>query len=273
MAKVLGQAARYVSQEETKSLHCVWRIGIISMGVTGAILGFMVRALFPFPALPSLAGMLLSLVAVLLVCLVGTTAFRRLDELEKRRNNMRKGGAGERTVESILAELPDEFCVLNDVAVGWGNLDHIVVGPTGVFVIETKNWRGVVGANGAGELTLNGEPTHVDEVKRFVSRMMEVLDKVKVLVPGDPPFFKALMVFTAAKVNARFGTTGNAYCIRDDQLAKHIVDHSSHQELSPARVMLIAQALAGIAMTVPEFRDQAKPLKQPGKCATASVGV
>ena len=90
--------------------------------------------------------------------LVPRLTFRRMDALEKERESLRKGAAGEKSVAHTLNKLPDEFRVANDVATPSGNLDHVVIGPTGVFVIETKDWRGIMGADGNGELTLNGKP-------------------------------------------------------------------------------------------------------------------
>ena len=63
------------------------------------------------------------------------------------------GAAAELEVIEILRKLPDEWVVLNDVRLitqNWrryrqshiksAQLDHVAVGPPGVFVIETKNW-------------------------------------------------------------------------------------------------------------------------------------
>ena len=60
-----------------------------------------------------------------------------------------KGTRGERLVGSELAELPDEYYVLNDVLLKTWNgktsqIDHIVVSKYGVFVIETKNYSGKI---------------------------------------------------------------------------------------------------------------------------------
>lgn len=57
-----------------------------------------------------------------------------------------KGARGEERVAALLAGLPAGFHVFHDVACcgGAGGIDHVVVGPTGVFVIETKCWAGVV---------------------------------------------------------------------------------------------------------------------------------
>ena len=43
-----------------------------------------------------------------------------------------------------LSGLSDEYLLLNDVMLpgARGNIDHVLVGPTGVFVFETKNYSG-----------------------------------------------------------------------------------------------------------------------------------
>ncbi len=55
-----------------------------------------------------------------------------------------KGARGEERVALILRDLPDRYHVFNDFLAGGSHIDHVVVGPAGVFAIETKNWRGVV---------------------------------------------------------------------------------------------------------------------------------
>lgn len=56
-----------------------------------------------------------------------------------------QGAEGEVAVARALEELPDEWVVLHDLA--WpgrqrANLDHVVIGPGGVFVVDAKNWTG-----------------------------------------------------------------------------------------------------------------------------------
>ena len=55
-----------------------------------------------------------------------------------------KGARGEEKVSGILASLPDTYHVFNDFVVGRNHIDHVVIGPGGVFAIETKFWRGQV---------------------------------------------------------------------------------------------------------------------------------
>jgi len=63
-----------------------------------------------------------------------------------RRYSSYKGGLqGERQVANLLkSTLGDDYYLLNDVFFrdGFGDIDHIVLAPNGLFVIETKNWSG-----------------------------------------------------------------------------------------------------------------------------------
>lgn len=53
-----------------------------------------------------------------------------------------KGAVGERATGATLAKLPDTFTVLHDLRIpgSRANIDHVVVGPTGVVTVETKNY-------------------------------------------------------------------------------------------------------------------------------------
>lgn len=63
-----------------------------------------------------------------------------------------KGKRGELHIQKILAQLPqEEYTTFNDVILktthGTTQIDHIVVSRYGVFVIETKNYRGEIYGN------------------------------------------------------------------------------------------------------------------------------
>lgn len=56
-----------------------------------------------------------------------------------------KGARGEEIVAVLLEALPRRYHVFHDVPCGAaGGIDHLVVGPTGLFVVETKHWSGAV---------------------------------------------------------------------------------------------------------------------------------
>jgi hypothetical protein len=54
-----------------------------------------------------------------------------------------RGAEGEKAVGAICAELEaDGWHAIHDVSLGHGNVDHILIGPGGIFSIETKSHRG-----------------------------------------------------------------------------------------------------------------------------------
>ena len=62
-----------------------------------------------------------------------------------------KGKEGELHVHNILAQLPEDYTILDDVMLKIGSgttqIDHVVVSRYGVFAIETKNYRGDIYGN------------------------------------------------------------------------------------------------------------------------------
>ena len=67
-----------------------------------------------------------------------------------------KGARGEEKVAGILQSLPDAYHVFNDFVVGRSHVDHVVVGPGGVFAVETKCWNGKVTVED-GHVLLDGQ--------------------------------------------------------------------------------------------------------------------
>ena len=67
----------------------------------------------------------------------------------------RRGAAGERRTARLLAALGrDGWAVLHDLAVpgSRANIDHLVIGPGGVFVIDSKQYRGRLQLDSSGRL-------------------------------------------------------------------------------------------------------------------------
>jgi hypothetical protein len=58
--------------------------------------------------------------------------------------NWRVGAEGERRTGRVLDGLGPDWRVIHDIQDDRGNVDHVVVGPPGVFVVETKHLRGTV---------------------------------------------------------------------------------------------------------------------------------
>jgi hypothetical protein len=78
----------------------------------------------------------------LLSAVVTAIAARKLRPLRKKRRAYHLGFQGERYVaEELNLLLADGFQVFHDVPFDKFNIDHILVGPRGIFVVETKTRR------------------------------------------------------------------------------------------------------------------------------------
>lgn len=68
----------------------------------------------------------------------------RLLDVRTDDRSWRRGAEGEERVAAHLASLDEPWAVVHDLTVGrkGANLDHLVIGPPGVFVLNTKNLTG-----------------------------------------------------------------------------------------------------------------------------------
>jgi hypothetical protein len=91
------------------------------------------------------------------------------------------GLRGEKQVANLLTHtLNDDYYLLNDLYLrdGGGDIDHIVLGPNGVFVLETKNWNGNISCNGdewqrSGKQNFSGSPSR--QVKRNAAKIQQII--------------------------------------------------------------------------------------------------
>ncbi|OZU89637.1 NERD nuclease [Virgibacillus indicus] len=100
----------------------------------------------------------------------------------------RKGEIGEYKIDIQLSQLPKEYKYLNDLMIentktasGFSQIDHVVLTPYGIFVIETKNYQGsIYGGRNRKTWLINGKfkmPNpliqnygHIQALKRFVDK-------------------------------------------------------------------------------------------------------
>jgi hypothetical protein len=95
----------------------------------------------------------------------------------------RRAEAPLRTTRALEALDPAVWTVITDLewpGGRYGNVDHVVVGPSGVYVVDTKNWHGDIAVYG-GRLRYEGL-TH-DSV---VAYLVEAAAAVALLTPGVP---------------------------------------------------------------------------------------
>lgn len=138
----------------------------------------------------------------------------------------RAGIIGERKVTRTLARaLSNEYSMFNDVnleSVTRGNIDHIVVGPTGIFVLETKNYRGRISyygdsweGMGKGRPPSNQARINAMRLKRALNSSESLKSKVF--------YIQAIVVFANSKVElTERKPPEHVRILRIDELASYI---------------------------------------------------
>jgi len=150
-----------------------------------------------------------------------------------------KGMFGEEIVGHLLEALePLGFLALHDVGTGRGNIDHVVVGPTGVFAIETKNWKGAL--TSAGDRLMHNGFDETRAIKQVQAEAMTLRDRLR--ADGQDVWVEAVIVSVRGTVGAGRLDFRHASVVHAAYLASMIRD--GREKLSPEQ---ISRALAAVA--------------------------
>jgi Nuclease-related domain len=144
------------------------------------------------------------------------------------------GKRGELAVAEALKDLPDEYVLLNDLMLpdGRGNVDHLVMGPNGLFVIETKNYSTFVKCNG-DDWFANGKriPSLSKQAKGNALAVRNNLAAAFREHGSRLPFVTPLVVFV--QKNARLSIkVPTIHVLRSAELARFIARYNSARPAS-----------------------------------------
>ena len=245
MAHVYGQPGGFAKDEYTRRMLRFFCIVYIVAIVVCSVIAF-VGGLGQKGGVASLYYLIGLATFAFLAWLVLVPRFDRfLERRAKDALNWRAGYTGEALVANLLEDLPDDFHVFHDVKHRdlAGNIDHLVVGPTGVFVLETKNWRGHVEYSPDKKL-LNDGRDKTAEMNALLQRVFSVRDKIKAL-SGLDVYVKGVMVFTRASVSPSFDATIALH--QDDYLVDNCLKwNNKEHHLSKANVDTVAADLRAL---------------------------
>ena len=146
----------------------------------------------------------LGLPATIILVIGLWVAFNDLEKtgihIKKRIKDAERGARAEERVEEKLSSLEGYISFHNLVFEGF-NIDHLIIGPAGVFVIETKSHKGKITSEG-DSLFLNGKPP----VKNFTNQVWSQTFHVKNLLKqrtGNDWLVKPILCFSNAFVEVR----------------------------------------------------------------------
>ena len=144
---------------------------------------------------------------------------------------LRRGILGEEAVANALAGLPSSYLVLHGLSTGHGDVDHVVIGPTGVFALETKAWEGTFYSR-RGQLYSNGKPAeHVLRQARGAAGEVRQL----LQAAGIDAWVEAVVVAARASVSRSPARFRKAYVVSIKDVVGFVTDE--RRSLSSSTVL------------------------------------
>ena len=167
------------------------------------------------------------------------------------------GLSGERHVANVLAhELPEEYALINGLTLprSAGDIDHLVVGPSGVFLLETKTmagrimcepdgtWRRTrVGRAGTSYAAYIGNPAA--QVLRNIFAVRECLRRrVPQVFRGTPLWIEGLVVFPHPRTELQ-AAHSRIPAVLLEQAPARICMHVPQRPLQPDEISAVLHAL------------------------------
>jgi hypothetical protein len=157
------------------------------------------------------------------------------------------GWEGEKQVVKLLASrLSDDYIILNDLYLsgGGGDIDHVILSPGGVFVLETKNWSGNISCNGdewqrAGKGVFKSSPSR--QVKRNVATIRNIIDSNPTLRRLGI-WVQGIVVFTNNHANLHLSNS-SVLIVKLSQLPNQILTNGRSERFSRNQLEEIAKEI------------------------------
>jgi hypothetical protein len=157
------------------------------------------------------------------------------------------GWEGEKQVAKLLSsKLSDDYILINDLYLrdGGGDIDHVVLGPNGVFVLETKNWSGNITCNGdqwqrLGKRNFSASPSR--QVKKNAAKIKHIIDNSQTLRPLGI-WVESIVVFTNNHASLHLNNP-TVPILKTPQLPNHITTHKSSSSYSRQQLEAIGKEI------------------------------
>lgn len=189
---------------------------------------------------------------IFVVIALGATlvAIRRIRALLKKKKLLRKGMVGEQILGKFLEEqlMPEKYHIIHDLVAKVGerkfNVDHVIVGPTGIFSVETKNWTNPDGSYhqifyDGKKILVDGKAPVRDPLVQGIAGAKWLKDLVETLT-GRSFFVQPIVVFLGSYTTKNPGYT--PAWVLNEQAVPGFVRHNFN-ELDERDVLLITAQL------------------------------
>jgi len=248
MAKMYNLAGQYCKSRAFREVDRFQAIALTVALITGVVVGFYV---WPFllhaPVIvavfvrhgPTVFFWLIVTSGTVLIWLMHRMK-GPLESIWKERIKWLRGGQGEAYVALLLRDdLPDGWHIFNNIMIrDKYDIDHVVVGPRGLFAISTKAGRGLYSESEERAILFNGKPTEfLDEA---VDLAVKLHDRLEAITGKSIPFVQPILAAPLAYIG--FPTRSRtAWVVHEDNMVEMLL--TSEKRLPNAEVKRIIVAL------------------------------
>ncbi|HMO05443.1 MAG TPA: nuclease-related domain-containing protein [Kiritimatiellia bacterium] len=176
----------------------------------------------------------------------------KLRDNDREAKRVQAGLKGEAEVTRLLdAKLDTTHYLLNDCTIKVGRtsaqIDHLVVAPNGIFLLETKNWRGHIEGDAAAaqwsQVRAPGEvpaPVHnpVIQVRRQIDTLNALLRRHAI----DWPDVRGMVLFTSPRTTWSIAEDGIPV-LRPDQAVEAILRFRGTRSYAESDITPVVNAL------------------------------
>ncbi len=218
-------------------LKSLWPIG----GILFAM-GYLVRVAIPYPDMPYW-------VTSLLFVMVAVGVAATTNHARTKISNHTKGARGEELAARALSQLPSSFSVFHGIILkgglrdfeGGADIDHVVVTPDALFIIETKHWQGDITCEDEQLLQDGYLPDRdpIEQTRNAAKRVKNFLDSEGVPIPPIWP----VLLFTAS-ANLNLPSTLRGVILTDLEHLNEQLSKPQSEPIAPATRQAIIERLA-----------------------------
>lgn len=154
-----------------------------------------------------------------------------------------QGAGGEKEVRLVLKGLDNRFRILGSVVIGRkGDMDFVVVGPTGVWVIEVKSHKGRIRVEGK-TLVRDGKQFDKNFVRQVMGASYALKDALRHRI-AKQVHIQSVVVFSSpqARVGVEWNKLDDVYVVGIDQLTR-LIERKEVQRLTTDEVERIFDAI------------------------------
>lgn len=130
------------------------------------------------------------------------------------------GFFGERTVSKrYLSKLPAEYHVINNLLIpnrsGTSQIDHVIVSPYGIFVIETKRYSGLIRGSWRSKQWRQYFGSRYQLFHNPIHQNYGHIQALKAILPNvsDDKFVSIIVFLMSARLNVQVSEGGNVHVV------------------------------------------------------------